>query len=76
MICPAASLAPSQLQELAGMTQARLPLRLLFVSATPATLSVAVLKAHGRVATQVHDIEGLAARRYDMPARPARPAAT
>ncbi|HZG18546.1 MAG TPA: FAD-dependent oxidoreductase [Herbaspirillum sp.] len=63
----AASLAPSSLQELAGMTQGRLPLRLLFVSATPATLPDRLaLDDMGAAASQVHDIEGLAARRYDM----------
>jgi len=74
IFAPAANLAPSQLQELAGMTQARLPLRLLFISATPATPSdCQALDSMGAVATQVHDIEGLAARRYDMPAHASAP---
>jgi 3-(3-hydroxy-phenyl)propionate hydroxylase len=74
IFAPAASLAPSQWQELAGVTQGRLPLRLLFVSATPATLSdCQVLEGRGAAATQVHDIEGLVARRYDMPAHASAP---
>ena len=74
IFAPAASLARSQLQELAGMTQGRLPLRLLFVSATATTSQDReTLEGIGAAASQVHDIEGLAARRYDMHAPASAP---